>query len=170
MRVARAGRASGARWHCDSAVAPGAAAVRVTFAASRPPATSRDVSGLVGQNLVQLAHAAGVELEGACECSLACSTCHVILEPRVYAALDPPGEEEEDLLDLAFGLTATCGGGGSGATRAAPCTRCLTRSARPSCSSRLGCQVRLTAAMDGAKVQLPSATRNFYVDGARATQ
>ena len=94
--------------------------------------------GRVGENLVHLAHAAGVELEGACECSLACSTCHVILEARVYDALPPPGEDEDDLLDLAFGLTPT---------------------------SRLGCQVLLGDALEGARVQLPKATRNMYVDG-----
>ena len=57
---------------------------------------------------MRVAHAHGVELEGACECSLACSTCHVVLEERHYASLAPPHDEEEDLLDLAFGLTATC--------------------------------------------------------------
>ena len=118
---------------------------------SAPPATplvsvvfvdkvgvGKRVSGPTGQNLVRLAHANAVELEGACECSLACSTCHVILEPHVYDALAPPGEDEEDLLDLAFGLTPT---------------------------SRLGCQVSLGPELEGAKVQLPQATRNMYVDG-----
>lgn len=96
------------------------------------------VTARVGQNLVGVAHEHGVDLEGACECSLACSTCHVILEPAVFASTGRPSDEEEDLLDLAFGLTAT---------------------------SRLGCQVKVTASMEGAKVQLPAATRNFYVDG-----
>lgn len=68
--------------------------------------------GLEGENLLHVAHAAGVDLEGACECSLACSTCHVILTPDAYAALSPPGEDEDDLLDLAFGLTPTCVEGG----------------------------------------------------------
>ncbi len=58
-----------------------------------------------------------VELEGACEASLACSTCHVILPKKIYDNLTPPVDEEEDLLDLAFGLTPT---------------------------SRLGCQVKIT--------------------------
>lgn len=61
----------------------------------------------VGQNLVGLAHENNIDLEGACECSLACSTCHVILEDRVYSTLPAAPDEEEDLLDLAFGLTAT---------------------------------------------------------------
>jgi len=60
-----------------------------------------------GQNLVHVAHEKGIDLEGACECSLACSTCHVILQPRVHSALAPATDEEEDLLDLAFGLSAT---------------------------------------------------------------
>ncbi len=67
----------------------------------------KTVTGKEGQNLVHLAHENDIELEGACECSLACSTCHVILEQRVYDAMETPSEEEEDLLDLAFGLTAT---------------------------------------------------------------
>lgn len=92
----------------------------------------------MGQNIVHLAHEKDVELEGACECSLACSTCHVILESNVYDALEPPSPEEEDLLDLAFGLTAT---------------------------SRLACQVKLSTDCEGAKIKLPAATRNFYVDG-----
>jgi 2Fe-2S ferredoxin len=71
-------------------------------------------SGRAGQNLLHIAHENGVELEGACECSLACSTCHVILEEAQYGALEPPTDEEEDLLDLAFGLTPTCVVGGRG--------------------------------------------------------
>jgi ferredoxin len=93
------------RHHCDSEVKPGAPSVGITFSSK---GTTRAVTGLEGQNLVQLAHANDIELEGACECSLACSTCHVILEPAAYDALSPPSEEEEDLLDLAFGLTASC--------------------------------------------------------------
>ena len=84
-----------------------------------------------------MAHNNGVDLEGACESSLACSTCHVILTDDVYDSLEEPCEEEEDLLDLAYGLTHT---------------------------SRLGCQIKLTRDMENMVVKLPSATRNFYVD------
>jgi ferredoxin-2, mitochondrial len=80
----------------------------------------------------------GIELEGACEGVCACSTCHVILEADVFDRLPEASEDEEDMLDQAFGLTA---------------------------SSRLGCQVVVTPDMDGITVQLPAATRNFYVDG-----
>jgi ferredoxin len=81
-----------------------------------------------GQSLLELAHENDVDLEGetaiwvkraplspqrrvragACEGSLACSTCHVILPDAVYHALPEPTDEENDMLDLAFGLTETC--------------------------------------------------------------
>jgi hypothetical protein len=44
---------------------------------------------------------------GACEGVCACSTCHVILQGDVYSRLDVPSEEEDDMLDQAFGLTPT---------------------------------------------------------------
>ena len=62
----------------------------------------------MGTSLLEVAHANDVELEGACEGSLACSTCHVILEPDVYERLKEPSDDENDMLDLAFGLTQTC--------------------------------------------------------------
>jgi 2Fe-2S ferredoxin len=46
-------------------------------------------------------------VSGACEASLACSTCHVILEEQVFKKLPDASIEEEDMLDLAFGLTRT---------------------------------------------------------------
>jgi ferredoxin len=126
------------RGHCDSLLSPDAKPVTVTFVDSKTGAESV-CTGREGENLVHLAHANDVRLEGACECSLACSTCHVILTDDAFEAIqDPPCEDEEDLLDLAFGLTAT---------------------------SRLGCQVKLDKSIDGTRVTLPSATRNFYVDG-----
>lgn len=75
---------------------------------------------------------------GACEGVCACSTCHVILENDIFDALPEASEEEEDMLDMAFGLTAT---------------------------SRLGCQIKVVKEHDGMTLKLPAATRNFYVDG-----
>jgi ferredoxin len=69
--------------------------------------TEKTVVAKVGQNLVAVAHENDIDLEGACECSLACSTCHVVLPADAYDRLESPTEEEDDLLDLAFGLTAT---------------------------------------------------------------
>lgn len=91
----------------------------------------------VGISVLEAAHKFAVPLEGACEGSLACSTCHVIIDPAWYGKLKPAEEEEEDMLDLAFGLTHT---------------------------SRLGCQIIMSEALDGLRVSLPSATRNMMVD------
>lgn len=94
--------------------------------------------GKIGQSILKLAHEYDIELEGACEGVCACSTCHVILEDKVYDNLPEASEDEEDMLDQAFGLTAT---------------------------SRLGCQIKLTNKHNGMLIKIPSATRNFYVDG-----
>ena len=68
----------------------------------------RVVQAPVGQSLLEVAHASDVELEGACEGSLACSTCHVIVEQQeYYDRLPEPDDDENDMLDLAFGLTDT---------------------------------------------------------------
>lgn len=63
--------------------------------------------GIEGQDIMRLAHENDIELEGACEGSLACSTCHVIVDRKHYAGLPEPSDEENDMLDLAFGLTET---------------------------------------------------------------
>ncbi len=90
----------------------------------------------IGTSVLEIAHKNHVPLEGACEGSLACSTCHVIIEQEFYDKLTSASEDEEDMLDLAFGLTHT---------------------------SRLGCQIIMSDALDGLKVKLPSATRNMMV-------
>ena len=89
-----------------------------------------------GQTILELAHQDDLPLEGACEGSLACSTCHVIVDPEFYNKLEIASEEEEDMLDLAFGLTQT---------------------------SRLGCQIVISDKLDGLKVTIPSASRNISV-------
>lgn len=91
--------------------------VRVTFVEEGEEVT---VEAAVGQTILEVAQANEIDLEGACDGSLACSTCHVIFEQQHYDALPPPEEEEEDMLDLAFGLTDT---------------------------SRLGCQIKVCAKM-----------------------
>jgi len=74
-------------------------------------------------------------MEGACGGSCACSTCHVIVQdPEMYDKMEEPSDDENDMLDLAFGLKET---------------------------SRLGCQVEMSKALDGLVVQLPKATRNL---------
>ena len=96
------------------------------------------VRGKVGDNVLYLAHQHKIDLEGACEASLACSTCHVYVNADFLNKLDEPLEEEEDMLDMAPFLQD---------------------------NSRLGCQIVLKKELDGITVQLPKVTRNFYVDG-----
>jgi ferredoxin len=79
--------------------------VHVTFI--EPSGERHEVTGKEGENLLSLAHQNDVELEGACEGSVACSTCHCILPEEYYSQLEPPSDEENDMLDLAFGLTDT---------------------------------------------------------------
>jgi 2Fe-2S ferredoxin len=93
----------------------------------------REVDAPIGLSVLEVAHKHGVDIEGACEGSLACSTCHVIVDPDWAAKLGKPSEDEEDMLDLAFGLEKT---------------------------SRLGCQIVISEALDGLIVRLPAATRN----------
>ena len=109
--------------------------------------TCHDVRGKVGDNLLYLCHRFQDEdtrlmLEGACEASLACSTCHVILDSDTFDKLPEPEETEEDMLDLASCLTST---------------------------SRLGCQLVLSHDLDGMTITLPSYSKNFYVDGHTPT-
>ena len=98
--------------------------------------TEKEVDAQNGLSLLEVAHTNGISLEGACEGSLACSTCHIILEKNFFDKLPEPSEEEEDMLDLAWGLTHT---------------------------SRLGCQIIIDASHDGMRVKVPSGTRNMSV-------
>ena len=96
--------------------------------------TRRDVDAPLGLSVLEIAHQHGVDIEGACEGSLACSTCHVIVDATWFRKLVEPTEDEEDMLDLAFGLEKT---------------------------SRLGCQIVMTEKLDGLVVRLPAATRDM---------
>ena len=97
----------------------------------------KEVEAPNGLSVLEIAHRNHVDIEGACEGSLACSTCHVIVDAEWYDVLETATEDEEDMLDLAFGLTHT---------------------------SRLGCQIKMTEELDGLEVSLPAATRNMMVD------
>ncbi len=96
-----------------------------------------EVDAPVGLSVLDIAHRNLIDIEGACEGSMACSTCHVIVDPKDFERLEAPSEDEEDMLDLALGLTRT---------------------------SRLGCQIVITEALDGLTVTLPKATYNMLLD------
>lgn len=101
---------------------------------------------------------------GACEASLACSTCHLILDPDSYSKLEEPTDEENDMLDLAFGLTDTYDDNHLPRTCGLKCFLCLTLSnssySWTYTSSRLGCQVLMNKELDGIVAKLPTMTRN----------
>src|SRR5260221_1268310 len=99
--------------------------------------TRKEVDAPLGLSVLEIAHKNHIGIEGACEGSLACSTCHVVVEGAWFEKLAPASEYEEDMLDLAFGLTHT---------------------------SRLGCQIRMSDELDALVVKLPAATRNMMVD------
>ena len=88
----------------------------------------KEVEAPVGLSVLEIAHRNGIDMEGAC------STCHVIVNKKWYKKLDDPSEDEEDMLDLAFGLTKT---------------------------SRLGCQIIMSEELDGLVVQLPDQVTNW---------
>ncbi|XP_070683944.1 ferredoxin-2, mitochondrial [Pempheris klunzingeri] len=96
------------------------------------------VKAKVGDNVLNLAQRNGIELEGACEASLACSTCQVYVHAAYFDKLPEPVEREDDMLDMAPMLQE---------------------------NSRLGCQIIITPELDGMELTLPKVTRNFYVDG-----
>lgn len=65
------------------------------------------VEAAEGANLLDVAQDAGQPLEGTCDKSISCSTCHVILAPEDFARMPPATDEEEDLLDLAQDVRRT---------------------------------------------------------------
>lgn len=104
---------------------------RVVFVS--PDGARTEVAAAAGETVLELAWGNGIDVEGACEGAMACSTCHVIVDPGWFARLAPASEEEEHLLDLAWGVRPT---------------------------SRLGCQVVVPDACDGLTLTLPAATCN----------
>lgn len=87
-----------------------------------------------GTRMLEVAQNAGMPLEGTCEGQMACSTCHVIVAGEWFDRLQPAAEDEEDMLDLAAGVART---------------------------SRLSCQIRLTAELDGIEVRIPGASHDM---------
>ena len=104
---------------------------RVTFV--QIDGTRQEIDAPAGETLLQIAWDNHIDIEGACGGVMACSTCHLIVEDAYFNRLEPPSQEEDEMLDLAWGLTPT---------------------------SRLGCQIILTDALDGLVVRLPDETRS----------
>lgn len=108
--------------------------VRVCFVSSQGEKVN--VEAAPGSRLLEVGQAAGMPLEGTCEGQMACSTCHVIVAGEWFSRLTPASDDEEDMLDLAAGVTAT---------------------------SRLSCQIELTDALDGLVVHIPKVSHDMQI-------
>lgn len=106
--------------------------VCVTF--RNPDGSELVVNTEPGVSVLQVAQEQGLNIEGACEGNMACSTCHVIVDKEHFTKISSATDEEEEMLDLAAGLKAT---------------------------SRLGCQVIVDKNLDGAVLTLPKTTKNM---------
>lgn len=106
--------------------------ITVTFV--DPRGKPVEVAAEPGDILLRVGQAAGLPLEGTCEGQMACSTCHVIVAADWFDRLSPASEEEEDMLDFAAGARRT---------------------------SRLSCQIELTAEMDGLTVSVPTESSDL---------
>lgn len=93
-----------------------------------------EVLAPAGERLLDVAQNAGQPLEGTCEGQMACSTCHVIVDPEDFPKLPRASDEEEDMLDLAAHVTRT---------------------------SRLSCQIWLTDQLETLTVRMPSGFHNM---------
>jgi ferredoxin len=94
----------------------------------------QEVRGVAGERLLDVAQNAGQPLEGTCEGQMACSTCHVIVDPADFPKLPRASDEEEDMLDLAAHVVRT---------------------------SRLACQIWLDEQLDSLTVRMPSGFHNM---------
>ncbi|WP_298191504.1 2Fe-2S iron-sulfur cluster-binding protein [Novosphingobium sp.] len=106
--------------------------VKVTFITAQDQRINAEAA--VGMRLLEVGQNAGMPLEGTCEGQMACSTCHVVVAAEWFGKLAPASEDEEDMLDLAAGVTRT---------------------------SRLSCQIVLTEALDGLEVRVPEEARDM---------
>ena len=109
--------------------------VKITYAFEGAK-ENKTVDALVGQSLLDVAQKYELPLEGACEGNCACGTCHVLLDNKLLSQLPEPGENEEDVLQVAFGRKA---------------------------NSRMACQIKINENMNGAIVTVPAQTRNIDV-------
>ena len=106
---------------------------RIRFVSADGARTS-DIDAPAGERLLDIAQADGQPLEGTCEGQMACSTCHVIVDPADFARLPRASEEEEDMLDLASHVTR---------------------------HSRLACQIWTSDALATLTVRIPGAARDM---------
>ena len=98
----------------------------ITFVKRDGSETTLDVDN--GRTVMEIGRDNGIGIEGTCGGSLSCATCHIVVDDAWVATTGKPSVDEEDMLDLAFGLED---------------------------NSRLGCQITMSDELDGLKVRLP---------------
>ena len=104
--------------------------ITINFIASDGLCTS--ANGKIGKTLMEAAVAAGIDgIAADCGGLLTCATCHVHVAPAFLSLLPPPDSEE--LAMLAFTAEPTLP------------------------NSRLSCQIKLTAELDGLTLELPNS-------------
>jgi len=106
--------------------------IRVTFIDANGAKIAAE--GEEGTSLLEAGQAAGMPLEGTCEGQMACSTCHVIVDPDWFIRLQPASDDEEDMLDLAAGVER---------------------------HSRLSCQIVLSPELEGLTVRIPAESHDM---------
>lgn len=106
--------------------------MKVRFEA--PDGTIVEAEGAPGERLLDVAQRCDQPLEGTCEGEMACGTCHVVIDAADFDRLPPASDDEEDMLDLAWGATRT---------------------------SRLACQIVLADDLESLTVRLPGGSRNM---------
>ena len=85
------------------------------------------LEGAANDDLMHIIRDAGLPMQGECNGTLACATCHLVIDPDWFEKLQPMGDEEADFLEYMSTVTPT---------------------------SRLGCQIYLTQALDGLRVTI----------------
>ncbi|XP_028840411.1 ferredoxin 1b [Denticeps clupeoides] len=129
---------------CTDSKSPAASKVTVHFI--NQDGVRNSVTATEGESLLDVVVNKNLDISGfgACEGTLACSTCHLIFEEDIHERLDPVMDEEVDMLDLAYGLTKT---------------------------SRLGCQIVVQPWMEGMTVHVPKGIKDQReLAGSKKTQ
>jgi ferredoxin, 2Fe-2S len=96
---------------------------------TEPGGARREINAPLGLTLMEAARQNGVQgVVALCGGACMCATCHVYVDPKWLARLEPREEMEEGMLETAW---------------------------EPRANSRLSCQIQITADLDGLQVTVP---------------
>ena len=101
---------------------------KITFV--QPDGKSQTVTAEAGMTVMETAKKNLIDgIEAECGGACACATCHVYVDAAWVEKVGKPADMEEDMLDFAFDVRD---------------------------ESRLSCQIKVTAALDGLIVKVPA--------------